>query len=286
MTDALDTENKGNARAYRSTPTREMVVDNTLTTITKWQYIWKNGTHSNSTCDFSELKEYASDEHIRLLISKFQQSGWSDSFKVSNFYRIRQVLTYAYQAQNNNLKNKVEFNPETCVQFIHANYLSMVSTGKGVSNKPITAKSLGWIGSTLSSICKKFGLGQIPKAARNLGTKSASLDSNNYSKKVLSTIAFALLSDRKILLNQYQDKTLFDSQRRVAFDRLMCNAVFLTIYYLGTGQTETLNMFLDDVWVCKNTGSSRIIIEGFKTRGNTIETSAYFGAFRPPISGL
>jgi len=115
MTDALDTEPKGNARAYHSTPTSEMVVDNTLTTITKWQYIWKNGTHSNSTCDFSELKEYATDEHIRLLISKFQQSGWSYSLKVSNFYRIRQVLAYAYQAQNNNLKNKVEFNPETCV---------------------------------------------------------------------------------------------------------------------------------------------------------------------------
>ena len=275
MTDTLDSETKENARAYRSTPTSEMVVDNTLTTITKWQYIWKNGTHSNSTCDFSELKEYATDEHIRLLISKFQQSGWSYSLKVSNFYRIRQVLAYAYQAQNNNLKNRVEFSPETCVQLIHANYLSMASTGKGVSNKPITAKHLGWLGSVLNSICKKFGLGQIPKAARNLGTKSASLDSDNYSKKVLSTIAFALLTDRKILLNQYQDKTLSDGQRKFAFDRLMYNAVYLTMYYLGTGQTETLNMFLDDVWVCKNTGSSRIIIEGFKTRGNTIETRSF-----------
>ena len=92
---------------------------------------------------------------------------------------------------------------------------------------------------------------------------------------MLSTIAFALLSDRKILLNQCQDKTLSDGQRKFAFDRLMCNAVFLTIYYLGTGQTETLNMFLDDVWVCKNTGSSRILIEGFKTRGNTIETRSF-----------
>ena len=192
-----------------------------------------------------------------------------------NFYRIRQVLAYVYQAQDNNLKNKIEFSPETCILFIHANYLSMVSTGKGVSNKPITAKYLGWLGSALNSICKKFGLGQISKAARNLGTKSASLDSDNYSKKVLSAIAFALLTDRKILLTQYQDKTRSDGQRKVAFDRLMCNAVFLTIYYLGTGQTETLNMFLDDVWVCKSTGASRIIIEGFKTRGNTIETRSF-----------
>ena len=129
MTDALDSETKENARTYRSTPTSEMVVDNTLTTITKWQYIWKNGTHINATCDFSELKKYATDEHIRLLISKIQQSGWSDATKVMNFKYIRQVLSYAYQAQNNNLKNKVEFNPETCVRFIHANYLSIVSTG-------------------------------------------------------------------------------------------------------------------------------------------------------------
>lgn len=189
MTDSLDRETKENARAYRSTPTTEMVVDNTLTTITKWQYIWKNGTHINATCDFSELKKYATDEHIRLLISKIQQSGWSDATKVMNFKYIRQVLSYAYQAQNNNLKNKVEFNPETCVRFIHANYLSIVSTGKGVSNKPISAKTLGWLGSVLNSICKKFGLGQIPKAARNLGTKSASLDSENYSKKVLSILS-------------------------------------------------------------------------------------------------
>ena len=42
MTDALDSETKENARTYRSTPTSEMVVDNTLITITKWQYIWKN----------------------------------------------------------------------------------------------------------------------------------------------------------------------------------------------------------------------------------------------------
>lgn len=275
MTDSIDTESKENARAYRSTPTSEMVVDNTLTTITKWKYIWKNGTHSNSTCDFSELKEYATDEHIRLLISKFQQSGWSETSKVERFGSIRQILSYAYQAQNNNTNNKVEFNPETCVRFIHANYLSMVGTGKGVSNRPITAKYLGWLGSVLNSICKKFGLGKIPKAARNLGTQSASLDSDNYSKRVLSTIAFALLTDRKDLLNQYQDQTLSDSQRKFAFDRLMCNAVFLTIYYLGTGQTETLSMFLDDIWVCKNTGSSRILIEGFKTRSNTIETRSF-----------
>ena len=275
MTDALDTEPKGNARAYHSTPTSEMVVDNTLTTITKWQYVWNNSNHSNSTCDFAEFKKYATDEHIRLLISKFQQSGWRDASKVSNFYHIRHVLAYAYQAQNNNIKNKIEFNPETCVQYIHANYLSMVSSAKGVSSKPISASTLGRQGAQLSSICKRFGLGQIPKAARNLGTKSASLDSNNYSKKFLSTIAFALLSDRKILLNQYQDETLSGGQRKLAFDRLMCNAVFLTIYYLGTGQTETLNMFLDDVWVCKNTGSSRILIEGFKTRGNTIETRSF-----------
>ncbi len=244
MTDGIDTETKENARVYRSTPTSGMVVDNTLTEITKWTYIWKNGSHINATCDFSELKEYATDEHIRFLISKFQQSGWRDASKVENFKLVRKILAYVYHAQGG--KQKVHFSPEACVQFIRANYLSIASTGKGLSNKPIKTKTLGHLGSSLNSICKKFGLGQIPKAARNLGTSSASLDSDNYSKKVLRTIAFALLTDRKILLNQYQDQTLSDGQRKFAFDRLMCNAVFLTIYYLGTGQTETLNMFLDD----------------------------------------
>ena len=273
MTDGIDTESKENARAYRSTPTSDMVVDNTLTDITKWTYIWKSGSNTNATCNFSELKTYATDEHIRFLISKFQQSGWKDSSKVSIFKQVRQILEYVYQAQGG--KQKITFSPETCVQYIHANYLSIASTGKGVNNKPITAKTLGWSGSVLSSICKKFGLGQIPKAARNLGTSSASLDSDNYSKKVLRSIAFALLTDRKALLKQYLDETLPKGQRKFAFDRLMCNAVFLTIYYLGTGQTETLSMFLDDVWICKNTGSSRIIIEGLKTRGYTVEPRSF-----------
>ena len=83
MTDSIDTESKKNARVYRSTPTSGMVVDNTLTEITKWTYIWKNGNHTNSTCDFSELKTYATDEHIRFLISKFQQSGWRLPFRAA-----------------------------------------------------------------------------------------------------------------------------------------------------------------------------------------------------------
>lgn len=107
MTDALDTETTENARAYRSTPTSEMVVDNTLTTITKWLYVWKDGKHSNATCDFAEFKAYATDEHIHLLISKFQQSGWSDASKVENFKQIRKILAYVYHAQGG--KQKVSF---------------------------------------------------------------------------------------------------------------------------------------------------------------------------------
>ncbi|MBO0195886.1 hypothetical protein J0672_24375, partial [Vibrio parahaemolyticus] len=57
--------------------------------------------------------------------------------------------------------------------------------------------------------------------------------------------------------------------------RLVCNAVFLTIYYLGTGQTETLSMFLVDEWVCQKSGTGRISIEGFKTRGNTVELRSF-----------
>lgn len=72
MTEVIDTEQTENARTYRSTPTKEMVTDNTLTAITKWKYVWKNGCGGNSTCDFAQLKAYANDEHIRLLISKFQ----------------------------------------------------------------------------------------------------------------------------------------------------------------------------------------------------------------------
>ncbi|EML9902923.1 hypothetical protein RG393_001512 [Morganella morganii] len=274
MTDATDTESKKNARAYRSTPTTEMLTDNTLTAITKWKYIWKSGGSNNLTCDFAELKAYAMEEHIRLLISKFQQSGWRESSKVQHFFEIRQILRYTFNAQSGNRNDKVQFSPETCTKYIHATYLSMASTGKGLYGKPIKLKYLGWLGSNLNSICKKFGFGEIPKAARNLDTTSASLDSDNYTSKQLRSLAFALLADRSALLERYHE-SLSEAQRRFAFDRLICNAVFLTIYYLGTGQTETLSMFLENEWVCQRSGAGRISIEGFKTRGNTVELRSF-----------
>ncbi|EGQ9305778.1 hypothetical protein F7U82_09780 [Vibrio parahaemolyticus] len=275
MTDVIDTEVKENARTYRSTPTTEMVTDNTLTVITKWKYTWKNGSGCNSTRDFAELKAYATDEHVRLLISKFQQSGWGEASKVEQFMTVRKVLAHAFNAQSGKRKAKVQFSPETCSQYIHATYLSMASTGKGLHGKPVCAKTLGWQGSNLNSICKKFGFGTIPKAVRNLDTSSASLDSDNYTPKQLRSIAFALLADRRALLKRYQDESLSEYQKNLAFDRLVCNAVFLTIYYLGTGQTETLSMFLEDEWVCKKSGAGRISIEGLKTRGTKVELRSF-----------
>ncbi|MCT7947948.1 hypothetical protein [Shewanella septentrionalis] len=275
MTEVIDTEQTERARTYRSTPTTEMVTDNTLIAITKWKYVWKNGGGGNSTCDFAQLKAYATDEHIRLLISKFQQSGWRETSKSANFRYIRQVLSRAFNTQSGKQKVKVQLSPETCTQYIHAAYLSMASTGVGLNGKPIKAKTLGWLSSNLNSICKKFGFGTIPKAARNLDTRSASLDSNNYTPKQLRSIAFALLADRKALLARYQDESLPEAQRRTAFNRLVYNAMFITIYYLGTGRTETLSMFLDDEWVCKKSGAGRISIEGFKARGNKVEQRSF-----------
>lgn len=273
MTDITPTESKKNARAYRSIPTNEMAADNTLTSITKWKYVWKNSNGNNSTCDFNELKAYATEEHIQLLISKFEQSGWRESSKVEQFRCVRKVLRHAYNAQGG--KSKVEFSPETCTHYIHASYLSMTSKGIGLNGTPIKAKTLGHMGSNLSAICQKFGFGTIPRSARNLRTSSASLDSNNYTAKQLRTIAFALLTDRKALLKRYHDESLTVVQRNLAFDRLVCNAVYLTIYYLGTGLSETLSMFLDDEWVCKKSGAGRISIEGLKTRRYSVELRSF-----------
>lgn len=276
MTIVIEAEIIDNARSYRSTPTEKMLTDNTLSTITKWKYVWKNSNGSNSTCDFSELKAYTTDEHIRLLISKFQQSGWAGSSKVGNFYLIRAVLQNTFNAQGRERKvQQVQFSPETCLQYIHTIYLSMASTGEGLHGKPISASSLGHNSSVLNLICKKFGFGQIPKAARNLNTVSASLGSDNYTTKELRAIAFALLADRKALLKRYYDDSVSDYQRCMAFNRLIYNAVFLTIYYLGTGEIETLSMFLDDEWVCQKSGAGRISIEGFKTRGNVVELRVF-----------
>lgn len=271
--DITDTKYTENVRVYRSTPTSEMLVENTLTEITKWEYIWRNGCGGNKTCDFSELKKFASDKHIRLLISRFQQSGWSETSKARYFSDVRRVLFHAFQSQQGN--SEVEFSSKTCTQYIHASYLSMISTGLGLHGKPTSAKTLGHLGAKLSSICNKLGFGIIPKAARNLVTYSASLNSDNYTPKQLRLIAFALLADRKALMKRYDDVSLSEYQRRIAFDRLVYNAVFLTIYYLGTGQTETLSMFLDDEFVCKKSGTGRVSIEGIKTRGYKVETRTF-----------
>ncbi|WP_318393050.1 hypothetical protein [Enterobacter sp.] len=273
MTD--DSQQRKNARTYRSIPTTEMVTDNTLTNITKWTYVWKDGGGNNISCDFISLKAYATDDHVRLLISKFEQSGWRESTKFNCFTYVRRVLTHAFNKQSGEQKAKVEFSPETCTQFIHAQYLSIVTTGKGLNGNPIKSTTLGQMGSRLNSFLRKFGFGQIPKAARNLNTRSAKLDSNNYTVKELRAIAYALLEDRSRLLSSYQDDTLKKFERRITFDSLIYNAVFLTIYYLGTGQTETLSMFLEDEWVCRESGAGRISIEGFKTRGEKVELRTF-----------
>lgn len=273
MTDSITTDSKENTRSYRSIPTTEMVTDNTLTTITKWKYVWKDGGGNNRTCDFSKLKKFATDEHVRSLISKFQQSGWRESSKTAQFRVISQVIEYTFKSQGST--EKVEFSADTCTQYIQAAYLSISSTGKGLYGNPVGAKSLGWMGSNLNSICKKFGLGVIPKAARNLNTSSASLDSDNYTAKQLRSIAFALLTDRKVLLKRYHDESLSLAQRKFTFDRLVCNAVYLTIYYLGTGETETLSMFLEDEWEFKKSRAGRISIEGLKTRGYKVELRSF-----------
>lgn len=80
-----NSDQKENARTYRSIPTTEMVTDNTLTNITKWKYVWQNGSKGNSICDFTAFKAYATDDHVRLLISKFEQSGWREASKVTFF---------------------------------------------------------------------------------------------------------------------------------------------------------------------------------------------------------
>ena len=74
-------DKKTNVRTYRSLPTSDMKRNNTLTEITQWKYVWKSGAGTNSTCDFSQWKAFATDEHIRFLISKFEQSGWAESTK-------------------------------------------------------------------------------------------------------------------------------------------------------------------------------------------------------------
>ncbi|MEZ8366263.1 hypothetical protein AB6C96_13975 [Vibrio cyclitrophicus] len=129
MTEISDAESKENARAYRSTPTTEMVTDNTLTAITKWKYTWKNSKGTNSTCDFTELKEYATDEHIRLLISKFQQSGWREGSKVSHFATVRRILHHAFNAQCS--KRKAQNQSSILSRNMHSAYpCSLLINGK------------------------------------------------------------------------------------------------------------------------------------------------------------
>jgi hypothetical protein len=266
MTAVMDSPQRENARTYRSTPTTEMVTDNTLTCITKWHYVWKDSRGGNSNCDFTALKAYATDDHVRLLISKFQQSGWREATKVSRFIDVRSVLAHAFNAQSGEQKAKWSSHLKLALNiFMRPTCLWQVL--ERAERHSHQAKMLGWRGSNLNSICRKFGFGQIPKAARNLDTRSAVLDSDNYTVNELRAIARALLEDRARLRSRYKDDTLSQSQKRVVFNRLVCNAVFLTIYYLGTGQTETLSMFLENEWVCKQSGTGRISIEGFKTRG-------------------
>ena len=168
-----------------------------LTTIHQWKYVWKAADGCNHTCDFQELLKYSTKKHVRFLISKVEQSGWAEATKVTNFGRIRIILSHAFNEQKG--KKKVELSVDTAAAYIHAQWLSIRTTGIGLHGQFKSAKTLGLEASVFSSILKKFGLGVIPKARRNLDANSAALDSNNYTKKELKLVARALLSDRKTL---------------------------------------------------------------------------------------
>lgn len=276
MTESFDSDKPDNVRAYRSISTDEMQSDNPLSMIHQWKYIWVDGRGSNSTCDFKGWLKYSTKQHVSLLISKFEQSGWAEATKVQNFKSIGNILKHNFNRQSQKKPNKAEFSAETCVNYIQASWLSQRTTGVGLHGKPIKAKTLGWQASNYNSILKKFGFGQIPKAARNLDTASASLDSNNYTKKELKRIARALLSDRKLLYKEYLNEAASEYYREIAFNKLISNALFLYVYYTAAGQTEALNTFVvEDSWSVDKAGGNRISVKGLKTRGYKDESRSF-----------
>lgn len=277
MTENFDSDKPDNVRTYRSIPTDEMQSDNPLSKIHQWKYIWVDGRGSNSTCDFKGWLKYSTKQHVSLLISKFEQSGWAKATKVQNFKSIGNILKHNFNRQSQKKPNKAEFSAETCVNYIQASWLSQRTTGVGLHGKPIKAKTLGWQASNYNSILKKFGFGQIPKAARNLDTASASLDSNNnYTKKELKRIARALLSDRKLLYKEYLNEAVSEHYREIAFNKLIYNALFLYVYYTAAGQAEALNTFVvEDGWSVDAVGGNRISVKGLKTRGYKEESRSF-----------
>lgn len=163
MTENFDSDKPDNVRTYRSIPTDEMQSDNPLSTIHQWKYIWVSGSGANQTCDFKEWLKYSTKQHVSLLISKFEQSGWAESSKVANFKSIGNILNHSFTSQPQKRKSKVEFSPETCVNYIQAAWLSQRTTGVGLHGQPIKAKTLGWMASNYSSILKSLVLDRYLK---------------------------------------------------------------------------------------------------------------------------
>ncbi|MFW8630855.1 hypothetical protein [Vibrio natriegens] len=81
MTENFDSDKPDNVRTYRSISTDEMQSDNPLSKIHQWKYIWVGSDGSNRTCDFKGWLKYSTKQHVALLISKFEQSGWAESSK-------------------------------------------------------------------------------------------------------------------------------------------------------------------------------------------------------------
>ncbi|HHF3109000.1 TPA: hypothetical protein ACPJ1P_003467 [Vibrio diabolicus] len=266
--------NKAFKHRYRSIPIKDMLVDNTVENITQYEQIWKNGSGINRKINFKELEKYASSEHIKWLITRFESSGWSEASKVSNYGYIKRVFTWKYSI--NGSKDNICFSTDICSDFIRSNYLSMLANGVGVKGEPISGKSLGSLAAKLSCTLTKLGLRPIPKEKRNLNTSSAKLDSDNYSSYELKRVGRVLLKDHKLLLNKYTNEPLTEKSKQITFNRLIYNAIFLTIYYLGTGQMETINMYIDDNFRIDNLGNNRISIIGIKGRNNYKENEYSF----------
>lgn len=241
-------------------------IDNTTHLITTFKFEWLSGDNYKTIIDFNDLNAYCERDYIRALVTKFEQSGWGEPTKCTQFKRISTVLKHAHSKLSKKTDETVyvRFTAETCTRFIMDNYRSISMKGVALSGKRMKLITLGHLRSSHDSILKKFGLPRIPKDMLPIYAHSASLVSNNYSLNELKVIARTLHADRKKWMTKLREEG--NNIESITFNKVVYNAIFMMVYYTGASQTELYTAIVDNEVTYNKITGNRISITGIKNR--------------------
>lgn len=244
----------------------DLKIDNTVQLIPNLKFIWINGGNEKRTANFTDFKDWCEGKYIRKLVTTFEQSGWSESSKCHYFATVKRLLkhTHLNLDVDSSERHSIEITASVCKRYLLDEYNSIVATGKGLSGRKKSLKSLGGAAFDFNVLLSKLGEAKLPKGSVPSASYSERLTSNNYTDKEFKVIARALHTDRR----KWSKKLISEGEQvtKNTFNKVVNNAFLMMVYYTAASQSELINAVVDNEVEFQKLSGNRFTITGIKNR--------------------